>query len=448
MTTSTTRRARRLDTEGFSSKEAIWQELLESHIEAEANAALAVGSLYSVFLGFGAAALLFVLQMWGAVDNMVAPMVWTCTGGVVSFFVYYLARRNRLRGRTQYAVFGVFMCLPTLLFVAGAFTMPAGAATYITGPASYLYFFLIVVSGFTFNPRLAVFSGFVAAAGYQVCFLLAHPKLVELVHISDKAMAQDFVGIPIYTMKSAMMIVTGFGVAALANIARRLVLRLTEEEREKRSISKLFGMYVSDEVKDKIIAEKAALKGERKRVVILFSDIRGFSTMTESADPAAIVSQLNEYFDGMVDAIRINGGVVDKFIGDAIMAVFGGLQELDNSAESALRAGRQMLERLEELNDRWRDRGEPPIAIGVGMQYGEVIQGNIGSSERIEFTVIGDAVNTAARLEGLTKDHDYGILLGGELYERLTEAKQAGCASLGSVKVKGRASDVEIYGAN
>jgi len=181
-------------------------------------------------------------------------------------------------------------------------------------------------------------------------------------------------------------------------------------------------------------------------VVVLFSDLRGFSTFAERRDPAEVVERLNAYFERMVDAINKEGGVVDKFIGDAIMAIFGGLKQLDNPCEAAVRAAVGMREALTELNASWAKEGLEPFDNGVGIHVGEVLQGPIGSRDRKQFTAIGDAVNSAARLEGLTKTNDQPILITDAVHAALPEELQRQFAPLGEVKVKGKRDSLAIFG--
>ncbi|MBS0659217.1 MAG: adenylate/guanylate cyclase domain-containing protein [Verrucomicrobia bacterium] len=155
--------------------------------------------------------------------------------------------------------------------------------------------------------------------------------------------------------------------------------------------------------------------GQRMPVSILFSDIRSFTTMTESADEAALVVQLNEYMDRMVECVFKHNGTLDKFIGDAVMAVWGNTPTTKGPREDAcdaVRCALEMLERLRELNVRWKSEGRPELHIGIGVNSGEVIVGEIGSSQKMEITVIGDAVNTASRFEGLTKEYHLELLIG------------------------------------
>lgn len=259
-------------------------------------------------------------------------------------------------------------------------------------------------------------------------------------------MQQELTDVYPHVFRALFMVFAGLMVGTLASAARRLVGRVVAEEREKQGISRLFGQYVSPEVREKLVREKQDTVGERKTVVVLFSDIRGFTTWSEGVAPEQLVRQLNEYFDEMVGAIQARGGTVDKFIGDAVMAVFGGLLEVANPSEAAVDAALAMRGRLAALNVQWRQRGWPELDNGIGLHKGAVLQGTIGSRDRKEFTVIGDAVNTASRLEGATKELGHSIVISREVQRDLAPAVREGCVALGAVKLKGKAHDVEVFG--
>jgi class 3 adenylate cyclase len=230
------------------------------------------------------------------------------------------------------------------------------------------------------------------------------------------------------------------------DLVRARVRNHLELKRSRDFLRNVFGQFVSAEVRDKIISEQNRLVGERKLVAVLFSDIRSFTAYSERHEPERIVTQLNEYFERMVRCITAEGGVVDKFFGDSVMAVFGGLIDVENPCECALRAAVAMRASLRELNEAWSEKGFAPFDNGIGLHYGTVLQGTIGSSARKEFTIIGDAVNTAARLEALTKEHELSILCSTDLGERLSEEARAGLVDLGQVPIRGRSTSLGLLG--
>ncbi len=183
------------------------------------------------------------------------------------------------------------------------------------------------------------------------------------------------------------------------------------EDAEKRKVSRLFGRYVSRDVYKQLMAhpELAELGGGRREMSVLFSDLRGFTTITEKGNPEDLVAQLNEYFTRMVEVVFRNGGTVDKFVGDMVMALFGAPVDDVDHADDAVTTAVEMVRELGELNRRWASEGRVQLDIGIGVNSGDMIAGNIGSSAIMSYTVIGDNVNLGAQArvaeQGLQDPH-------------------------------------------
>ncbi|PYJ55448.1 MAG: hypothetical protein DME82_07260 [Verrucomicrobia bacterium] len=221
------------------------------------------------------------------------------------------------------------------------------------------------------------------------------------------------------------------------------------ERREKLRTRRTLERYVSKNLVREILENPdsyySSLKGVRVPVTILFSDLIGFTTLSEKADPEALVTQLNEHLSRMTSVIFNNGGTLDKFIGDAIMAVWGNVRSLGTAqdAKNAARAALAMRQELAQLNQKWRGEGRMGLGMGIGVNQGEVIVGNIGSQERMDPTVIGDAVNLASRLEGLTRVYGVDILVGASAAELVRE--EAYLRSVARVQVKGKTKPVDVF---
>jgi adenylate cyclase len=213
---------------------------------------------------------------------------------------------------------------------------------------------------------------------------------------------------------------------------------MVEGLHERDKLRTTFGKYMTASVMDHLLAGAVQLGGEAITATILFADIRGFTAISEHMDARALVSLLNEYFTDMVDVVIQEDGVVDKYIGDAIMVVFGPPVTKPNDALRAVRAAVGMGRALARLNERLAKRGMKPIATGIGVHTGEVVAGNIGSERRMEYTVIGDAVNVASRLETATKELAVPILVSSDTYELVKDAVDA--RPVGKVAAKGRES--------
>jgi adenylate cyclase len=213
---------------------------------------------------------------------------------------------------------------------------------------------------------------------------------------------------------------------------------------ERERLRDTFGRYVSVEVAKRLVETGAiSLGGESIEATILFSDIRDFTTMSEKMPPQELVAFLNEYFSYVTAPISAHNGMINKFIGDAVMAVFAPQFGSKNHVDDAVRAALGMREKLAELNAR----GGPEIRFGVGLHTGTLVAGNIGTEKRLEYTVIGDTVNVASRIESLNKDLGSVILISSAVHERLSPALRGSVSSerCDNIKVKGRAQSLVLY---
>ncbi|MBE9063017.1 adenylate/guanylate cyclase domain-containing protein [cf. Phormidesmis sp. LEGE 11477] len=219
---------------------------------------------------------------------------------------------------------------------------------------------------------------------------------------------------------------------------------LEDISQEKRMKTTLY-RYMTPSVAERVMAlgEDVLMVGERKEVTVLFSDIRGYTSLTEKLEAAQVVSMLNEYFETMVEAVFHCEGTLDKFIGDALMAVFGAPLPLENHAWSAVQSALDMRRRLTTFNAERRAKGQPELRIGVGLSSGEVVSGNIGSQRKMEYTVIGDGVNLSSRLESITKQYGCDIVLSEHTYELCQ--KKIWVRELDLIRVKGKQEPVKIY---
>ncbi len=240
--------------------------------------------------------------------------------------------------------------------------------------------------------------------------------------------------IPIYTKDE-------FGSAADA--LREMAVGLRERARVKSA----FARYVSHQVADAVLNStgEVALTGERRRITVLFCDIRGFTTISEKFSPEKVVSILNDYFEEMVDIIFKHNGTLDKFMGDGLMAIFGAPNEDVYQEENAFKAALEMRERLHALSAKIQSAYGAEIKIGIGINSGVAIVGNMGSSKRMEYTAIGDTVNLASRLESRTKDEGVDLLLSEHTYSALRANFSDQLRRVGPFSVKGRKETITAY---
>ncbi|MEO6171826.1 MAG: adenylate/guanylate cyclase domain-containing protein [Arenimonas sp.] len=250
----------------------------------------------------------------------------------------------------------------------------------------------------------------------------------------------------LYLFRQGMYLpISAMTITALLALLGRGGIDALAHLKERRLLKSAFGNSVSPHVMAEILSGQITpeLGGTRKFVAILFSDIRGFTTRSESMTPEAGIQLLNRYFECVVEKIHDNGGAVINFMGDGIMAIFGEPKPLDNPCAAGFEAAKAMQAALAVLNEQLKTEGITPIEIGVGVHAGEVVIGHMGSSNRNDYTAIGDAANVASRVEGLTKDVGYSIVCSKIIIDALVD--NTGLVPLGPQPIKGH-TPVEVYG--
>lgn len=279
----------------------------------------------------------------------------------------------------------------------------------------------------------------VGAIFIGIAFLFARTLTRPLKALTDSAIAVEKGDLD----QAKVQVATKDELGRFAHTFNFMIDGIKARQRERD----IFGRVVSPEVREKLLSGELQLGGENLRVSVLFSDIRGFSTISEKMNPHDVVMLLNDYLTEMTEAVRPWGGYVNNFIGDAIVVVFGAPEARADNELSAIRAALAMKARLETLNRRRQEAGEPPLKTGIGISTGKVIAGQIGSLERFMYTVIGDAVNVAARLEDLTKRFDGNpILVNALTCEGCThQQSEIQFVDQGLQSVKGREEPVHVY---
>jgi adenylate cyclase len=244
--------------------------------------------------------------------------------------------------------------------------------------------------------------------------------------------------------RTALVLAAPLGALATAFAAGNLTRYITEG-REKRRYRATLMKYVSPPLVEAMMKDPGLgeLHNEKRELTVLFSDVRGFTTISEKIPVDELVRTLNEFLSAMVEVIFKNGGTLDKFVGDCVMAFWGAPVRQDDHAARAARTALEMIATLEALNEGWRKEGRQELHIGVGINTGEMILGNIGSERRMDFTVIGDNVNLAARLESSTKELKASIVISEATYRQIEHLVQV--RDLGTIHVKGKDVPIKVY---
>ncbi len=251
-------------------------------------------------------------------------------------------------------------------------------------------------------------------------------------------------------VRSLFFIITGVVSGYLAREEHRRFDNILRQQREifaahqkRKELRDTLKRYVSFNVVEQLISRPEELKlgGTRRKVSVLFSDIQGFTSLLATKEPEEIINQLNEYLTEMTSLIFAHDGMVDKFVGDAIIGIFGALQEKPDDNLRAVRCALAMQKRLKELQEKWRRNGEPVFNSRIAVNTGQVVMGNVGSPQRMDYTAIGDPVNTASRLQAVAEVGSVVVCAG--CYDEAKDVMEV--RSLGALTLKGKPEPVEVY---
>jgi adenylate cyclase len=323
--------------------------------------------------------------------------------------------------------------IPTvMLYIAVSIMGPRDA---LGSPAFLLYFFFILLSILQLDMRLCLFIGSVAALEN---FIFAYVAIGALESEAQAAMWRTPV---FHFIRSLILFVAGLVAGLLARQIKRQVEGSLRTVQERDRAVRIFGQYVSPQIAEKLLHQPVALGGELRNVCVMFLDIRDFSSYAAGERPETVMAYLNALFDFMIDVINEHQGIVNKFLGDGFMAVFGAPVDDAERCAHAVGASLEILERLDHLNAG----GEiHPTRVGIGLHMGEAVTGNVGSAERKEYTIIGDVVNLASRLEQATKDFHARLLIS-EAVRRSLDGAISGMEDLGLVALKGQPDPAHIF---
>lgn len=343
-------------------------------------------------------------------------------------------RRNLSVKRFQIARYinaTIESALPSIMLISIAQILD-GPET-LASPPVFLYFLFIILSALRFDMGLALYTGLICAAGYVLVAMYVVPG--AWLSGSGNVLTEPLS----HYEKAGIMAVGGLITGIVTVQLRKLIFSTWHSHQEQDRIKTLFGQHVSDVVMEKLLGSSS--QHDLRNVVVLFFDIRNFTNFSETKEPAEVVDFLNTLFQELVEVVGENDGFVNKFLGDGFMAVFGAPLDDPYAAEHAVQASKELLVRLNTLIDTGRI---PPTQVSMGLHAGMALTGTVGTEQRKEYTVIGDAVNTAARVESLNRTYDSTLLVTGSVFEAAPEAC-TGAVSLGNAQVKGREQPVSVY---
>jgi len=360
-------------------------------------------------------------------------------------FLYFrvntlIKKRMRISNLLRYLNAFIEISAPTIfLYILGININSPEALIF----SPYLiYFLIIILSILRLDITLSIFTGFVAFIEYFLISLYFMNQFQNMSNFAIYLASWEF-----YLTNGMIILVAGILSGVISNLLKSYIKHSAKILEDRNEIMNIFGQYVSHEVMDKLIHQKNIDLTEKKQVSVMFLDIRNFTRFSESKDPVEVIDFLNELFEPMVDIVNQHQGIINKFLGDGFIAIFGAPVELENSAWHAYKAALEILEYLEKLknesviSDKFKN-----IKIGIGIHTGLVVTGNVGSKTRKEYTVIGETVNLASRIEQINKKFGSQLIISKETYDEiLKKESNVTYQEVKKVIVKGKTQPIIIY---
>ncbi len=313
----------------------------------------------------------------------------------------------------------------------------SGANVILSSPAVLTYFILIILSTLHLDFKLSIFAGLLAAISYVAIS-------INYSHINDVSNYQNvnLLSTIQYLGQGIMMTAAGISAGFVAKLIKSKMNVSLKTIVEKNAVIDLFGQQISQKIVHEILEHSEELTGTRKQVSIMFLDIRNFTPFVENKEPEEVVSYLNTMFGFMIDIVQAHNGIINQFLGDGFMATFGAPVTVGNSSKQAVLAAQEI---LATLDAKIKKGTIPHTRLGIGIHFGEAVTGNIGSISRKQYSITGNVVILASRIEQLNKKFNGQLLISEEVYEQLNSAIKLNYLSLGPVGVKGREKPVLIY---
>ncbi|MGA7178577.1 MAG: adenylate/guanylate cyclase domain-containing protein [Thiobacillaceae bacterium] len=374
-----------------------------------------------------------------AMRQLLWPMLLLFGGMVLyelrlRFRIRHLLGIRRLPGWVfRYANALVEISVPSVIIIMLAEVITPLQA--LASPAPFLYPLMISMTVLYLDKWVCVFGGAVAALqfGALVMFYLSAQRDYSGIDLLSDPRA--------YFVKGALLFTLGLVAGYLTQeLKRQMRVAVHNAEQRDHAIS-VFGQHVSPVIAEKLLKQHVEITAEERDACVMFLDIRDFSRIAADKVPAEVMDYLNRIFGVFIDVVNVHRGIVNKFLGDGFMAVFGAPIDDDEKCQHAVDAAMEIHQRLEELN---RSGLIPPTRIGIGLHAGRLMTGNVGTSRRKEYTLIGETVNLASRIEMVTKDYNAPVLVSREVWDCLKQ-KPAGAENLGMVELRGQSRPIHLY---
>ncbi len=417
------------------------EQLIRETIENERKRALILGIVSLLFLIIVLDVMIFYDELMKNVNSMVpfylsigmlAILVWRAfiMRQVLKSARIQKIMKNRFHGNLlRYFWLFFEISLPSALLLFNSYYIPIHVI--LSTPIIWFYFIIIITSILSLDFWMSLFCGFTSAAQYLIVVVLISGSLVE----------NNYAEHTMHFVRGVMLFVSG-GVAGFAsNQLRKRIYNTYISLLERNRVVNLFDQQVSKEIVDELINNYNYLGSKKKFVCIMFLDIRDFTPFAEKLSPEEIIEYQNKIFSFMIGIITKHNGIINQFLGDGYMATFGAPISKGNDCANAVNAA---MEIISTVNAKSASGEIPPTKIGIGLHAGDVVAGNVGTAVRKQYSISGNTVILASRIEGLTKNYNAQLLVSGEVLES-AEMKNNSFDFIGSVNLKGRETPIDIY---
>lgn len=419
------------------------QSLLTGVLDSERRRSSVTAGLFGLMVVL-LLAVTYLPGAWpAALKGAIRELFWPLMALFVGMMAYELGLRLRI-GRLflksklptwlfRYSNVLLETSVPSAILLLLSLAM--GPAQAMASAAPMLYPLFICLAALYLDFWVCVFSGALAAVQFLLLAFLVigdAPPQAGLEMLTDPAA---------YLVKAALLLASGVLAGVITVTLRRQLRDAVEYAQQRDHAVSVFGQHVSPEIAQRLLRQNLDVEGEMREACVMFLDIRGFSRIAADKTPHEVMLYLNTLFGELIDVVNRHRGIVNKFLGDGFMAVFGAPAEDAQRVPHALHAAREILARVEALNQAGRI---PPTQVGIGLHAGQLVTGNVGTSQRKEYTLVGETVNLASRIEQATKDFDARLLVSGAVWDSLEE-KPAGATDLGPVTLRGQARPMRLF---
>ena len=354
---------------------------------------------------------------------------------IKSIIQWHIKKGTKVKEFLRYLNAFVETSLPTAVMLGYIYLFEPAYVLFT--PIPFIYFYFIFLSALRLEFKLSLFTGAVAALEYFAIAFYAI-KITNPSSLDPRLLLL----IP-NIQKSGILFISGIITGLVALQIKNQILDSVTSIEDKNRVLRVFGQHVSPEVVNKLLEQKHDINSELRSVCVMFLDIRNFTAFSEKREPEEVVAYLNTFFDFTIEIINRHHGIVNKFLGDGFMAVFGAPISNGNESDFAVTAALEIIARIQQEVSAGNIA---PTRVGIGLHVGDAVTGTVGSSERQEYTVIGDVVNLASRIEQLNKQYGSQLLISEAVLSRLeTNLEEKEISEIGEVLVKGREMPVSIY---